>query len=183
MADTYRLKIKIGEHEFEAEGPATAVQEQFQLFKEMVASAPVARAAHPQSTPLLPSPVAPPPMPPATEEPNVDNSLHKIMQFDDAERVVSLTIRPESVEDAILLILLGQKWMLSNETITGAVIMDGLTATGGLPVSRIDRLLEKLGREGNVIVIGQRRGKRYRLTNAGVNKAKELANALIVLVP
>jgi DNA-binding PadR family transcriptional regulator len=73
--------------------------------------------------------------------------------------------------------------MLSNETITGAVIMDGLTATGGLPVSRIDRLLEKLGREGNVIVIGQRRGKRYRLTNAGVNKAKELANALIVLVP
>jgi hypothetical protein len=183
MDDTYRLKIKIGPNEFEAEGPAQAVQEQFQLFKEMVSSAPTTPTAYPQAAPVGPAIQPPPQEHPPAEEENADNSLHKIMQFDNAERVVSLTVRPKSVEDAILLILLGQKWMLENETVTGGMVMEGLTATGGLPVTRIDRILEKLGRDGDVIVIGARRSKRYRLTNSGVNKAKEIANTLIFLVP
>ncbi len=45
MDDNYRLKIKIGQHEFEAEGPADVVREQFQVFKDLIASAPIDRHA------------------------------------------------------------------------------------------------------------------------------------------
>src|ERR1700678_1882282 len=34
----YKLKIKIGEHEFEAEGPADGVQSQFAACKELIGS-------------------------------------------------------------------------------------------------------------------------------------------------
>src|ERR1700686_98761 len=36
MDDTYRLKIKLGADEFEAEGPIQVVQSQFAAFKELV---------------------------------------------------------------------------------------------------------------------------------------------------
>ena len=35
-----RIKIKIGNHEFEAEGPSKIVQEQFEAFKQLIASTP-----------------------------------------------------------------------------------------------------------------------------------------------
>jgi hypothetical protein len=179
MDNSNRLKIKIGPHEFEAEGSPELVQEQFKIFKEMVEKAALAPAPHPQ----IPTSMAPKPSTiPAHESETAENSLHKIMQFDDSERIVSLTVRPNSAEDAVLLILLGQKWMLSHETVTGGAIMEGIVATGGLQVARVDRLLEKLGRDGYVIVLGERRSKTYRLTNSGVNKAKEIADALIFLV-
>jgi hypothetical protein len=182
MEETNRLKIKIGPHEFESEGPSNIVQEQFRVFKEMVASIPF----HPEPYPQISSEKSEkraiiPSLPEHTED--VESSIHKIMQFDDDERVISLTVRPKSVEDAVLLILLGQKAMLSHDSVTGGAIMEGITATGGLSISRVDRLLEKIQRDGDVIVIGERRSKRYRLTNAGVNRAREIASGLIFLVP
>jgi hypothetical protein len=180
MEQPYKLKMKIGQHEFEAEGPADVVQQQLQLFKDMIASAPASPAPYPQTVSMLPDRT----IVPSTTNVNVESiesSIHKIMQFDDAERIVSLTIRPDSVEDAVLLILLGQKVMLSNESVTGGAIMEGITVTG-LSVTRIDRLLEKLGSSGDVIVIGEHRGKRYRMTNSGVNRAKEIAEKWLVMV-
>lgn len=97
-------------------------------------------------------------------------------------RVVSLTVTPTSIEDAALLLLYGQRLMRNNESPTGSEVVDGLTATGGLDIGRSDRLFEKLARTGDVIMIGERRGKRYRLTNAGMNKARSVAAALIALV-
>jgi hypothetical protein len=177
MDEPYRIKIKIGPHEFEAEGPVEVVQEQFRLFKEMIVTVP-------PSIPETPKTRGNGPIPETRPYSNlVDDSLHKVMKFDQDERVVSLTVRPKSVEDAVLLILFGQKEMLSNEAVTGGAIMEGLTATGGLSISRVDRLFEEVGKAGDVIVIGEHRSKRYRLTNAGVNRAREIAEQLIFLVP
>jgi hypothetical protein len=178
MAENHRIKTKIGDHEFEAEGTPEFVQEQFRIFKEMVDSAP----KNPQNV-----------LPPATRsstmaevKPSTDNveaSLRKIMTFDEAERIVSLTVRPPTAEDAVLLILFGQKEMLGHESVTGGTIMEGITSTGGLQVARVDRLLEKLGKDGDVIVLGQHRSKTYRLTNSGLNRAREIASAMLFLVP
>lgn len=60
--------------------------------------------------------------------------------------------------------------------------MSGLQATGGTSIGRVDRVLEKLGRDGDAIVIGERRAKRYRLTNTGLAKARQLAANLIAIV-
>ncbi len=184
MDDTYRLKIKLGAHEFEAEGPVQVVQAQFAAFKELVAamaSAPpppvvgTLAATESPDTASMTGTVANKP-----DSPPPDLRLDKIMLLNN--RIVSLTARPTSPDDAVLLLLYGQKVLRQNDAVTGAEIMDGISTTGGLSVNRVDRLLEKLADGGDVIVIGERRSKRYRLTNAGLAKARQIANDLLAIV-
>lgn len=179
MPEPYRLKIKVGQHEFEAEGDPQVVHEQFQAFKELITAAPLQIAPQPQSEPMRDVPMAlPAPLP--HDGPPAILEYDKIMRLDD--RVVSLTVRPANAEDAVLLLLLGQKFYRGNDSVTGAEIIGGLSTTGGLSVLRADRLLEKLARDGDVIIFGERRSKRYRLTNTGQNKARRLAAEAIASV-
>ncbi len=178
MDETTKLKLKIGMHEFEAEGDPATVKASFEAFRELVNAA----NATPQiavPAPLMAMAANPPVL--VSEAANAsDAMLDKIMRVD--ARVVSLTVRPKKADDAVLLVLYGQKRLRENDSVTGSEIIDGITATGGLQISRVDRLLDKAGREGDVIVIGERRGRRYRLTNAGVAKARALAADLIAIV-
>lgn len=179
MDDRYRLKIKIGVHEFEAEGPAADVREQFAAFKDLIAMNPAVAPPLPQNLGGQDT-VQVTITPPRPDTSATDGALGKIMRVDN--RVVSLTVRPDTADDAVLLILYGQRTIRENESITGGEVIEGLTATGGLAISRVDRLLEKLAREGSVIVIGERRGKRYRLTNTGLARARQVATEMISLV-
>src|SRR2546427_11219602 len=100
MENQYRLKIQIHGNLFEAEGDRETVENQFRAFKEMISSPP---------SPLVSAP------PPAANEtkktsdlqaPNNsmqfnEQALSKIMQVQG--RVVSLTVHPTNVEDALLL--------------------------------------------------------------------------------
>jgi hypothetical protein len=81
-----------------------------------------------------------------------------------------------------LLLLYGQKVLRDNDAVTGGEVIEGLTATGGMSIGRTDRVLEKMGRDRDVIVIGERRGKRYRLTNTGISRARQIASSLIAIV-
>jgi hypothetical protein len=184
MDDSYRMRLKIGMHEFEAEGPVNVVQEQVKRFLELIATLPVE-----QVTPALPEPKAtaaeniPAPSIVSSKTisfPAIDLALDKIMKMD--ERIVSLTVRPKNADDAALLLLYGQKMLRENDSVTGAEVMGGITATGGLYIGRVDRLLEKLARDGDVIVVGEHRSKRYRLTNAGLNKVRQVAGELMATV-
>ena len=96
-------------------------------------------------------------------------------------RVVSLTARAQSSDDEIMLVLLGQKTLRSNDAVTGAEITSGLRQSGGLD-GRIDYRLNKMIEAGEVVAIGERRGRRYRLTNTGLNKAQEIARAVIATI-
>jgi hypothetical protein len=172
--DNGKLKIKIGPHEFEAEGPISLIQAQFEAFKEMIASVGINYADNFKSV---------------TAQAIVDNgnnavdlsfNLDKITRID--ERIVSLTARPETIEDAALVILLGQRTLRSNDSVTGGEVIDGLRQSG-LAVSRVDWRLEKLASQGLIIKIGSNRASRYRLTNQGMTKAQAVARALTALVP
>ena len=105
---------------------------------------------------------------------------HKITQI--YRRYVSLTVRPGSVEDALLLTLLGQRTLRANDTVTGSELTDGLRQSG-LNVGRVDWRLEKMANEGLIIKIGSGRASRYRLTNQGMSKAQDIARNLISTVP
>ena len=182
MDTTYRLKIKIESNEFEAEGPADVVKEQFEAFKELVSavsekSTNGTPAATPSSDELKPRGAL---LADAVLE-SAPKPLNKIMRVDG--RNVSLTARPAGIGEAVLLLLLGQRELRENESVSGAEIVDGIRRTGGFPSDRVDRLLENLARDGQVIVIGERRAKRYRLTNAGYASASGLATELITTVP
>jgi hypothetical protein len=166
----YKLKIKIGDHEFEAEGPADVVQNQFAMFKELLGSGAAKRelAEEPKQR---------------TEQLGTDPkrpAFDKIMRSEG--RVISLTVHPESIDEAILLVLLGQRHYRQNDSVTGGEIIDGLRQSGHT-VNRVDYQLDKLATEGTVIKVGTGRASRYRLTNKGLAKAEEIANSLLLQVP
>ena len=172
--DTYKLKIKVGSHEFEAEGPASVVQSQFEAFKELISSHELKMASDGQV---------------ASAQKLLDNArsadedalaLEKVTRTD--ERVVSLTAHPETIEDAVLVILLGQKTFRANDSVTGGEVIDGLRQSG-FTVNRVDWRLEKLAGQGLIIKVGSNRASRYRLTNQGMNRAQGIARNLIALVP
>jgi hypothetical protein len=171
--DTHRIKIKIGEHEFEAEGPADVVERQFEAFKELIANTPrqpnvsTERQGNQGKT---------------TENAGSGASnptLDKIMKVDG--RVISLTVRPQAESTAALLVLLGQKMYRGNETVTASEVRDGLEHSG-YRFARVDRLMQPLCDEGLVIKIGTRKATRYRLTNPGIIRAGVAANEAVVQV-
>lgn len=168
MDASYKLRIKIGDHEFDAEGPADVVQDQFAAFKEMIASLP-SQSRQPQEQQR------------DREQNSTANALphlplEKIIKVEG--RVVSLTARCESVDEAVMLILLGQKEFRNNQEVTGAEVMDGLKQSGYM-LARVDTVLDKLSKEGSTITIGVHRSRRYRLTNVGHSKALSIAKEVI----
>ena len=182
MDNITRLKTKIGEHEFEAEGTAEYVREQFQTWQELVklaATMPAAPASQPAPTigSISGEANGSARVSGTLDAVNVDSELTKIMRSDG--RYISLTGRAASVHDAVLLLLFGQKVMRNNDGVTGGEILAGLASTGGFGTPRLDRILDKLADDGEVMSFGERRGKKYRLTNTGIAKARAIASELI----
>jgi hypothetical protein len=165
----YRLKIKIGDHEFEAEGPADAVAKQFADFKELIASLPA------KSPDIVFHDIVPDPTATTTRLPSPASDLTKIFKVDG--RVISLVAKPSSESDAALLVLLGQKALRENEASTGSEVKEGLELSGYAPF-RVDRMMDGFVAEGLVLINGKNRGKRYRLSNPGLVKAQALADEL-----
>jgi len=179
MDNIYRLKIQHHGSLFEAEGDKETVNEQFRAFQEMIRMSP---------------PVAPPvqTLPAETKNPTdataPNNSvpfneqlLDKIMRLE--AKVVSLTVRPKTVQDALLLLVYGQKILRQNELCSGGVLLAGLVNTGGYsPIDRVDRLLHNMGLAGDLIVTGEHRAKKYRLSNSGLAKVRQIAAELLATV-
>ena len=172
--DSSRIKIKIGDYEFEAEGATDLVREQFESFKQMVISMPPK-----QDTPVAPTIQETTKKEEVTED-DSPSLYDKVFKVDG--RVVSLTALPPSDAEAILMLVLGQRHYRSNEGVTGSEIMDGLQQSG-YTLGRIDRHMDKFVAEGLVIRIGKARGTRYRLTNQGLQKAQSIAKDVIATVP
>jgi len=172
--ETTKIKIKVGDHEFEAEGPAEIVQSQFETFKSLISS-PASIASDKN-----------------IKESGNDNkiqsnllggphiSIEKILNV--SGRSVSLTALPASTEDAALLVMLGHKDLRNNLSVTGQEIGDGL-AQSGRPVARVDRIMDKPLTEAFVLKTGVKRSTRYRLTNQGLAKALAIAKDLIASLP
>ncbi|HTL00713.1 MAG TPA: hypothetical protein VL243_00725 [Vicinamibacterales bacterium] len=179
--DTYKLKMKIGEHEFEAEGPIDVVQTQFGAFRELIENLPKSKqpAAQGVSTTItVPTGSLEAQGQPLTLKGEL--MLDKIMRHEG--RIVSLTARGASLEDEILLLMLGQRKLRTNDSVSGSELLDGLRLTGRT-VNRIDYQLDKMSESGDVITIGSNRARRYRLTNQGFAKAQDVAMNLVIALP
>ncbi len=155
--ESFRLQLKIGQHEFSAEGEREAVERQADEWRKMIAS-----------LPTLPSP---PPAPPQSEGSS------------QAEPVVSLTVLPRGATreaDAALLVMLGRKHYKGEDLVGGTRLLEGLEISG-LQVLRADRVFGAyMGT--HVTRIGKNRAVKYRLTNQGMAAAKGIARNLAALV-
>lgn len=173
--EPYRIKIKFGEHEFEAEGPVEAVQQQFEAFKEMVSSAPKIAPIRP----VEPERVIQPQNNGTIGE--LRNPAYSLIMKAEG-REISLTALPGTITEAALLIALGQKAFRSNDSVTGNEIRVGLEQSGYKP-TRIDRVMDQFVSDGLVMKIGLGKATRYRLTNQGFAKATEIAGRVLDSLP
>jgi len=170
MSD-YRLRVRIGEHEFEADGPVDAVKAQFEAFKELIADLGSRKTTTTTDTPAQ-----------SLTSQYASAALNPDRIFRVEGRVISATVPPNSETDAVLLILYGQKHYRNNENPTGSEIMDGMVQSG-YRTTRIDRILSSLFDEGSVIITGAHRGKRYRLTNQGFTRAEGIVREALGKLP
>ncbi|MGD1214763.1 MAG: hypothetical protein ABR861_07230 [Terriglobales bacterium] len=166
---TQRLKAKVGEHEFDAEGPVDVVQRQYEAWKALIAS--TSKQSH-VTTEQQQNQVAP--LKPADNPETI--AMQKILKVDG--RIVSLTVKPESEGIAALLVLLGHKLSKNSDTVTASELRVGMEHSG-YRFARVDRLMQPLCDEGLVIKIGTKKATRYRLINPGLARAMAEAEKAI----
>jgi hypothetical protein len=169
-----KIRIKVGDHEFEAEGPPDSVQAQFEAFRELIRSSAIKQAERVSAADKEPA---------LNQQSNGSPShvpLEKILRV--SGRIVSLTAIPSTTEDAALLIMLGHKDLRNIDSVTGQELGDGL-AQSGRPVPRTDRIMEKPIAAALVLKSGFKRSTRYRLSNVGHQKALSIARELIATLP
>jgi hypothetical protein len=166
------LKMKVGEHEFSAEGSEDFVEKQLAKFEALIANLP-AKTPDIVFHDIVSDPTASGSLSPALPSPKSD--LTKIFRVDG--RIISLVAMPNSENDAALLVMLGQKALRDNEASTGSEVKQGLELSGYAPF-RVDRMMDGFVAEGLVLINGKNRGKRYRLSNPGLVRAQALADEL-----
>ncbi len=158
MGDT-RVRIKFGEHEFEAAGSEESVDRHLAFFKQLIAPPGIEAIALPEAERPLP--------------------LEQILRLNG--KIVSLSVTAK-VEDAILVLLLGLAQLCQKSIVSGAEIMMGLRQSG-FRLRRADVLLRKHEVKGNIIAIGRHRSRRYQFSKKGKEQAQQIARGLISRIP
>jgi hypothetical protein len=157
---SYKIKVHIsGQHDFEAEGDKETVERQFAIFTELVRAVMSRNNCMPENEPEF---------------------LTKVIRTD--EKILFLSTVPTTsypAADALLVLLLAYKLMIKRDVVSGKELLDSLKKTG-VDTNRIDRAFGRYlgGTQAFVVKIGIRRGVKYKLTERGMSKARELARIL-----
>lgn len=195
VMDNYKLRIKIGGFEFEAEGPKEEVTTQFNEFKELITSkeliesvsglgqAKVKEKARDNGIDKNDS----------LMENNVEKKVKSEFSAEnlnliftkDKRNIISLRIPPPRSErlhpDAILLLMYRYRQGENVDEVPVTKIKSGLNQSG-IKITRIDRAIMSDVREGYVIKTGSGKGGRYRLTNRGVAATERVLRELLEMV-
>jgi len=160
-----KLRVRVGRHQFTAEGPPQEVTAQFTAFQELVAGDNIALkkqgAAGLSFHPENPSPTY----------------LRKILRYDKRNKSISLIAHPtgdRKQAEMILLLLLAYRHWRDEDTVPVTALTRGLRESG-CKVSRVDRVLADSLQEGLVVKLGTAKGTKYRLTPKGLSRADEVA--------
>lgn len=173
--DTYKLRVKIGSHEFEAEGPPKDVKTQFEEWKKLITSSPRTSLAPDAGTAKLPAT--------HVTEAQTREGLRApwdVFNIDSKRKLVTLLVHPtgESRDaDAALLVLYGYKQAFEQDEVPVTKLKESLEVSGLRP-DRIDRTLSVHIKAGFIMKTGRAKGGKYRLTNTGFSHADAMARKL-----
>lgn len=166
--ETYKLRMKIGAHEFNGEGPEESVRRDFEEWKALIASLPASLLSETNSGNGF------------NESHNLtDERLDRIYLVDTKQGLVSLRVHPRTRDrnrDAILLILFGYSLMFDQTDVSVGQIKQAMRQTG-IKIDRVDKVTAKYIDEGYLNKGGTGKGSRYSLTNSGIAKVHELLEA------
>lgn len=177
--ETTRLRVIVGVHEFDAEGPPDQVTAQFQAWKDLIAASVATAAASPSNIYL--------PVNSVTEVKTRDGfaAPWDIFGPDSDRDLMTLKAHPPQGDtrdaDAILLVLYGYKKAGNDGEGASEVPVTKLKESldvSGIRIPRIDRAVASYLSSGYLLKSGRGKGGIYRLTNTGFAKAEEMAQRL-----
>lgn len=178
--DSTKLKVKIGQHEFEAEGPQEVIEKQFETFRQLVSQVSVNSAPSNQTKGGESRGQLEPELP-HVGDPR-EGQARKIFHVEGDLLTLGVVPQGDNQEiEAALLILLGHKILRSADLVSADDLLNGLKQSG-IRVDRADRITYKTTEQGMTMKTGVRRGTRYRLTTQGMNQALRIAEQLASLV-
>lgn len=174
--EIHKLRVKIGPHEFEAEGSEPSVQEQFQSFKDLISTVQAAPPASSQTSELSSDTTK-------DESDTVDENSNNLQRklsilFDhDAKRgLVTLRILRSGKErnaESFLLVIYGYYLLRNEEEVPVTKLKASLTQSG-IGIDRLTKPATQYVNSKMILKIGKAKGGKYRLTNTGRAEAKKL---------
>ena len=178
--ETNRIKMKIGDAEFEAEGSSEIITKQFDAFMKAVDArskqAPVPAAITPATQALnIESPVAPIVTP--TISGVSQDILDRVFRQGDHLSLAALPHGENADSDAMLAILYGFLKLMNENAVTGTALMKSAKISG-VNIGRVDRIMG-LHIPDYVLVAGVKKARRYQLNNRGIAKAEEIIRAVL----
>lgn len=167
MADL-KMKVRIGQNEFEAEGQQEVVEKHFTAFSDLISRSKTA---------------------PVNTETKASDTVFQVADsvcpfakvFHQEGKRISLIGRLTGDDrelDAALLILFGHKELRNADAVSADELLYGLKQTG-YTVDRSDRLMGRGESLGFVTRSGIRRGTKYRLTTPGAARAATVGQELM----
>src|SRR6267143_1030304 len=174
METTHRLKVKIGPHEFEAEGKPDLVKKQFEEWKAMISQ---------PNQPGLIEVLASLPEKPKTSLSETwgtykmpANILDRVFRKGDPLSLLA-TPKSENAEvDSLLVLIYGLTELKGMPAVTGTALKKSASKSG-VNVNRISPTLR--ARADLIQSAGTKKGKRYSLNNRGVAEAKRIIRAMV----
>jgi hypothetical protein len=158
--DALKIKIEIGDRKFEAEGPVDVVQAHVNAFMKLTVGG---------SAETLAAEAA------AAERKARTVPLDKLLYV--GGQTVYLRVKPRHAQHAVLLLMFGYRQLRNNHLLAGIDMIQGLRSAG-YKQRRVDHILNSLARQKFVATEGKYRGRRYKLTDNGVERGDQIAREL-----
>lgn len=166
---THRIKVKLGDAEFDAEGKAETVQAQYDAFLKLVASLPRPEAATPK-----------PNLAKATPSGGIeiaDAAMDRIFRRGEVLSLAALPSGEDMEADTMLVLLYGYLKIQSEQTVTGTTLRKSALVSG-VNIERADRIMNALIPD-YVLAAGVRKARRYQLNNRGLTRAEGIIKTIL----
>ena len=189
--DNSRVRLKIGPHEFEAEGSEESVKARLMEFRDLISGSPLERTRGgtdapapppaPEGLPLIDAPFAKP----AASKLSVQQ-VDLVFHPEPGRQGLSLRILPSTdkgvirqISNTMLVILFGYKEKLGVLEVPVIQITAAMRQSGFTTLKRLSTSFSQLQKEGLALKIGAGKGTKYRATNKGLQLAEDLLHSTL----
>lgn len=185
---TNKIRIKIGEHEFEAAGDQETVQRELDRFykvidelRQQTPASPTrvqseAKVSYESLAPV--SSKAKIPYESKALQAQIPKNLSAIFSYQEGTLMLKARLPGQDRErEAALVLLYGYRVIQDIKTVLSGNLLESMKISG-YNISRVDRLLTRFVNDGVVLTSGIRRGTAYQLTPAGFQKAENISEEL-----
>jgi hypothetical protein len=181
--------LKIGLHEFEAEGPEAFIEKHLDRWQAAIEAKPIMRAATVKEMRAVEESEPDESQADEGNGPAVEGAavfedgipkeqIARVIGFDDKRGTIRLRAIPQNAPDAVVLVLYGALRLRGEDEVPATRLAAGLESSG-VTIGRIDREAAGYLRQRLITRYGKGKGGRYRITTTGMVRAAEVVRELL----